>query len=588
MVEPLSATPPFGPLLPPPRRAAWSGRLVPDGPLREALDARLGSEAFELRLADSGLSLAAGDAAGLAYGRACLGQVRRLAARAGTAGLVPEGEVSDRPAFGRRAVLLDVSRDKVPTLETLAALVERLASLRCNELHLYVEHTFAYPGHEEVWEGSGALGAPEVEEIDRHCRSLHVELVPNRNCLGHFERFLWHPRYRRLAAPGSRSLLSPEPTTLDPSCPEAFALARELLAGLLPCFTSRRVHLGCDEPYGLLPERLGEYQDWVARLAALPELDGRERGIWGDVVALFPELLGSLPEGLVVYEWGYEADHPFDERLARLAQAGVARVVCPGTSSWISLGGRVPNALENCRRAARSALEHGASGICVTDWGDLGHHQHLPIAEAMLAWGLANAWNPEATSDLDLAAALDAHVFEDDQGRFGQALLDLGSAYARLPCQFPNLATLSLPFYLPQLPAGSALTEGLRPEHLDAAEDALEAAARQAHGARPRRADGALLLEEVESTARLLRLCARDARERLRGDGSLASLPEAVRRTFADEASDLAGAHRRLWLARNRPGGLRRSLAWFSHLEDCYRSGWADPDWSGPPLSLRG
>lgn len=588
MTERHSSTPPFGPLLPPPRHAAWSGRLVSDVPAREALDARLGREAFELRLAARGLSITAGDEAGLAYARSSLSQIRRLAARAGKVGLVPEGEVSDRPALGRRAVLLDVSRDKVPTLETLAALLERLASLRCNELHLYIEHTFAYPGHEEIWEGSGAFRAPELEAIDRHCRSLHVELVPNRNCLGHFERFLWHPRYRRLAAPGSRSLLSPEPTTLDPSCPDAFALARELLDGLLPCFTSRRVHLGCDEPFGLLPERLGEYRDWIARLAGLPELDGRERGIWGDVLALFPELLADLPEGLVVYEWGYEADHPFDERLVRLAEAGVARVVCPGTSSWISLGGRVPNAVENCRRAARSALDHEAAGLCVTDWGDLGHHQYLPVSEAMLAWGLSNAWNPEASEELDLAAALDAHVFEDDEGGLGQALLDLGSAYACLPCQFPNLATLALPFYLPQLPAGSTLTEGLRPEHLEAAEDALAAAARRARLARPRRADGGLLLAEVEATARLLELCARDARERLAGDGSLGSLPEAVRKALAAEASDLASEHRRLWLARNRRGGLRRSLAWFSHLEDCYRTGWADPSWGGPPLSLRG
>ena len=39
--------------------------------------------------------------------------------------------------------------------------------------------------------------------------------------------------------------------------------------------------------------------------------------------------------------------------------------------------------------------------------------------------------------------------------------------------------------------------------------------------------------------------------------------------------------HERLWLARNRPGGLPDSLAWLHHLVDCYESGEADFTWNG-------
>src|SRR5687768_18354531 len=35
--------------------------------------------------------------------------------------------------------------------------------------------------------------------LDGFCRDRFVELTPNQNCLGHFERWLKHERYRPLA-----------------------------------------------------------------------------------------------------------------------------------------------------------------------------------------------------------------------------------------------------------------------------------------------------------------------------------------------------------------------------------------------------
>ena len=80
-------------------------------------------------------------------------------------------------------------------------------------------------------------------------------------------------------------------------------------------------------------------------------------------------------------------NHPFDEHGAQFAQAGLPFYVCPGTSSWNSIGGRTDNALGNLRSAAENGLKHGASGYLNTDWGDNGHWQSLPISESGLcAW----------------------------------------------------------------------------------------------------------------------------------------------------------------------------------------------------------
>ena len=64
---------------------------------------------------------------------------------------------------------------------------------------------------------------------------------------------------------------------------------------------------------------------------------------WGDIVLEHPELIPELPRDATALNWGYEADHPFDDEGAKFARAGIDFQVCPGTSAWLSLGGRTQN-----------------------------------------------------------------------------------------------------------------------------------------------------------------------------------------------------------------------------------------------------
>ena len=68
----------------------------------------------------------------------------------------------------------------------------------------------------------------------------------------------------------------------------------------------------------------------------------------------------------------------------------------------------------------------------------------------------------------------------------------------------------------------------------------------------------------------------------LAGDGSLDSIPGPEREAFASRCHEITDEHRRLWLKRNRPGGLNESAAWLVHLENCYRRGEAPQGWFGP------
>jgi hexosaminidase len=559
-------------LLPQPRSASFSGGVVAWSPPRVVPGGGLPAQGYRVHVRPSGeCDVEAADGAGEFYARATLAQLAAL-----HAGALPVGTIEDWPDLAVRGVMLDVSRDKVPTMATLEALVDRLASWKVNQIQLYLEHTFAYLGHPEVWRAASPFTAAEVRSLDAYCRARHVELVPNQNCLGHFDRWLRHDRYRPLA-------LRPEgfeqwgrwrgPMTLDPASPAAFALVRELLGELLPNFSSRRVHVGLDEPFELGWDGFEDYLAWARQLRALPELDGREMLMWGDMVGARPESLAALPDGVTVCEWWYDAGWPWETRADAIRRSGRPWWACPGTSSWNTLLGRWDNFTADIGEAVDGALARGGDGVLVTDWGDQGHLQYLPVGEPGMAWAAAQGWCRSANAGIDLAAALDAHCFGDRAGVLGGVLHTVGNAYLEIGPQFPNLATLVLHLYFPEMVVGRLFTEGVTTAQVDAADAVLAGAAARLETADPTREDGALVVDELGTAIGLVRLLCRDARARLAGDGTLGSIPAGTRARLAEELAAITAHHRELWLARNRPGGLDDSAAWLLRLEECYRTG---------------
>jgi hexosaminidase len=111
------------------------------------------------------------DPAGAWYGALTLRQLARQF-REAPARLPHRGPSRLSLASG---VMLDVSRDKVPTLETpVSRLAEELAELKYNRLELYTEHTFAYRHHREVWAEASPLTGEDIRALDAFLRGpLH-------------------------------------------------------------------------------------------------------------------------------------------------------------------------------------------------------------------------------------------------------------------------------------------------------------------------------------------------------------------------------------------------------------------------------
>lgn len=554
-------------LLPKPRQIALTGGIVSGWSQKAASpQVRVDSSAakpqgYELRIDAQGVRITAHDQAGAFYARQTIAQLLRQYPRD-----IPALHVEDWPDFPNRGVMLDISRDKVPTMATLRAIVDQLAELKINQLQLYTEHTFAYRHHRIVWEKASPMTAEEIRELDAYCRQRFMELVPNQNSFGHMERWLKHPPYRTLSECPDGAFYwgrHRPPATLNPLDPGSIALIRELYDELLPNFTSRHFNVGCDETMELGMgrskeecERVGKgrvYLDFLLKIHAHVRKHDRRMMFWGDIILHSPELIDQLPRDIIALEWGYEADHKFDEHGAAFARSGVPFYVCPGTSSWCSLSGRSDNAVANLRSAAKNGLKHGAIGYLNTDWGDMGHWQFWPISLLPIAFGAAVSWCGSSNTSVD-HSAMDLHMFRDQAGVMSRLAFDLGNAYQHAGKTVINGSVLF--WLLHARPDDPRAVEGLTPDGLRQAMHWIEQTVAPLGRARMSRPDASLVADEFLCTAdTLIHACRRGLWLLDKSSVNPGHLREHLQ--------PLLPLRRQLWLARNRPGGLDDSMTRF-------------------------
>jgi hexosaminidase len=530
--------------------------------LASGMDSLL-TQSYTLSIRPNHISIHGSDAAGVFYGVCTLSQILQQ-----HGAHLPCMSILDFPDVRRRGVMLDISRDRVPTLATLLELVDLLASWKINELQLYTEHTFAYRAHPLVWQNASPITSEELLILRAYCQQRHIDLMPNLNTLGHMERWLKHPPYNPLAempegfpSPWHDDQRILPPSTLNPRDPRSLALVRSLLDELLPHFTSEYVNVGGDEPWELgkgaskdtwetEPGRV--YLEYLKALHVEVTRRARRMQFWADIIVKYPALVSELPRDAIAMIWGYEADEPKEADAALIAASGLQTYMVPGTSTWNSLAGRTTNMISNLNNAARLAHTYSSLGYLITDWGDNGHWQPLSAAYAGFLYGASVSWNYAGSQTLDLAEALSVYAFADSARAMGRIALHMGDLYRKLPIQIGNGTAL---FYLLQLDDDEvrawqqtadtsewcqALSE------VDHTLDELLSALDNVQLER----DAQRVKAEYQQVAKLLKAAVQ------RGLSWFGQTAAVTR----DEARVLLDQQRANWLARHRLGGLEDSL----------------------------
>ncbi len=500
--------------------------------------------------------------------------------------------IADQPDFARRGFYHDISRGKVPKVQTILWLVDQLAQLKINEFQLYVENVFAFQRHPDFAQDTTPLTAAEIRRIDAACRLRHIDFVPSLASLGHFEKILRLPRYRHLAEADPADLkrrgvtcgtddpsYGDSPWTLCVTDPEAKKLLAEMYDEFLPNFSSPQFNICCDEVYDLglgrsqaAARRQGVgrlYVDWIRYCAELAARHGKRVQLWGDMMLKYPALIRDLPVDATVLEWGYGAKHPFREHGQLFAASGRAFYVCPGTSSWSSLAGRTANAFANMRNGALAGLRHGAVGYLNTDWGDFGHQQLLAVSLLPMAFGAAVSWNHRLASDRAILKAASVQVFGDPTGKIAQLVADVGNVYRRINREKPPESPLD--FQLFREPW--CQTTYLENARLDYLATEIRRLSRHLAGLKRVRSttqSQALILQELNFTIRLIQHTLRRTMLRARHRSAPGVSPSEIVALLADIRA-LRREFKTLWRKRNKESRLADIEAHFVRLEGEYR-----------------
>jgi len=397
-------------ILPPPKRVRILSGSCRSRRIKKIVTpiGRSEAGAYRLTITPTETTFRAADATGLFHAGRTLAQIKQQFPAE-----LPCIDILDWPDYPVRGFYHDVTRGKVPKLKTLLELAETCADYKLNHLELYIEHTYAYKRHPEVWQGSDPLTAEEICTLDARCAELHIDLVPSFSTFGHFYTWIHHkfPELNELERD-----VSGDPFcwwdrqihyTLDCQNPRSIELVREIIHEVRPLFRSRFFNICADETFDLgkgknkaLAEKVGKgrlYVDFLKQImAAVKEADAIPL-FWGDIIGAYPELVKEIPTEAIALDWDYSAELKHT-KAQLMADSGRAFYVCPGVCGWNEW---IPNygvAHKNITRFAKLGQKLGAAGILNTDWGDFGHINTWGPTLPGLVLGASCAWNAKSAA----------------------------------------------------------------------------------------------------------------------------------------------------------------------------------------------
>jgi hypothetical protein len=328
------------------------------------------------------------------------------------AGLEPDNR--EGPVFPDRAVLLDVSRGRVPRLSALFDFVELISGLGYNQLTFNIEHTFACPKHPKIGQGHDPLTQDEMKELDAFSKERKVEIIPFQQSLGHLLGIVSLPEYRHLAYDRELNW------SLDPSKEDTYKLLADLYDAQIEVTSSSLFHVGCDEPFDIIkkfdPDRFGGrapgsvIRDHLIRLHGMLKERGKTMMAWADAVLAHPEVLPDLPDDLILCHWSYgsgalEGPDHYRPGLEKIAEAGLPFYACTCSWSLMKIFPDLAVMKANHDGFLPEAKRLGAQGMMITIWGDMGHMNLAGLESCPLAYGAQRKMEKDAF--LDLAREMD-------------------------------------------------------------------------------------------------------------------------------------------------------------------------------------
>ena len=280
-------------------------------------------ETYNLKITDNCIEIASNGIQGVFYGLQTLDQMLKSGH-----GKLRTCEIFDEPDLAVRGFYYDVTRGRVPKVEHLKNVIDKLANFKINMLQLYVENAFEFKEYIGITRPENMLTAKEIQEIDTYCRERFIEFVPSLSTFGHLYDLLQSDRYKNLCEyedykpTGLYWTEKMDHHTIDVSNPDSEKVIFSLIDQYAPLFKSNTFNICCDETFDLCKgknkglDEGEEYFKFVSKIIGHLRNKGKRVQMWADVALNYPQKIEFIKDGLELLNWEYD-ENPAEEKIKK-------------------------------------------------------------------------------------------------------------------------------------------------------------------------------------------------------------------------------------------------------------------------------
>lgn len=293
--------------------------------------------------------------------------------------------------FEKLSVMVDCSRNAVPSVQSLKEFMVYLALMGFNSMMLYTEDTYEIPEQPYFGHMRGRYTIQELQELDAFGDSLGIEMIPCIQTLAHLNGiFKW----------GCFEKVHDIDDIMLADCEDTYVLVEQMLKSARMCFRSKYINIGMDEAHNLgrgqyldkfglekKPDIMLRHLDKVVELCRKynfepvmwsdmffrMQFDGKYHVDEGD---LSQEVISKIPEDVALCYWNYFTPPEQENMLKHMMEQHrkTNRTIWFAGGSWAWYGHTPKNYFSNQVTPLQLsyAEKYGIKNVIATVWGDDG------------------------------------------------------------------------------------------------------------------------------------------------------------------------------------------------------------------------
>lgn len=343
-------------------------------------------------------------------------------------------KIHEMPRINRVGASLDVSRNAVPTVESLKCFLRKMALMGMDLLMLYLEDIYYLEGYERFGYFRGRYQDGELKAIDDYAEKLGIEVMPYIQTLSHMKQVLKWDDMAELRDTDEIILARGEKT---------YQFLDHMIQTVSSFFRSKRINLGMDEAHEL---GLGRYltrwgyrdrkeilQDHLDRVLEITDKYGLRPMIASDMLfhnsggAADHYEMGSerqcaldLPEKIDLMYWDYyhtDVDE-IREFIRRHKAWGKLPLYLGTIRTWESFSTGYCQSFENTEAALAACAREGVQEAVISIWFNDGAENNLFSALPGMAHFAQQVYNAAASEE-----ALSRYFLVQSGADYGSFLL---------------------------------------------------------------------------------------------------------------------------------------------------------------------